>query len=150
MLLGLRWALHRMRLRLRLRWRGRHVRNGLRRELRRQRCSGRLWWGDGVAPGRVTLRLVSEGSGSRAPALFVHVWLHLVRVRMRVLLWLRVGILRVRLWQAMGDIRGHVVGVLRVVHGRLRHVCEPVHWLRHGRPDRLARHVGPHPLHVVS
>ena len=80
------------------------MRDGLRRELRGQRCSGRLWWRDGVAPGRVTLRLEREASGCRASALFVHVWLHLVRVRVRVRLLLRVGKLRVRLWQPMGEI----------------------------------------------
>lgn len=82
----LRWTLHRVGLWL---WRWGHVRNRLLRQL-----SGRLWRGHRMAPGWLALRwLVREGSRSRRPSLFVHIRLHLVRVR----LLLTIGILWVRL-----------------------------------------------------
>jgi hypothetical protein len=69
-------------------------------------CRWPLWWVEG------------EGSRPRCPALFFHVWLHLVRVR---LLLLVLGILElvVALRQPVGEVRLHIVGVLVVVHGLL-------------------------------
>jgi hypothetical protein len=93
------------------------------------------------------LGVVREGSRSRCPSLFVHVWLHLVWVR----LLLGVGKRLVRLWQAVGMVWLHIVGILGVVHGRLWHVCVAVHSarLRARWPNRLA-HVRPHSADVVS
>jgi hypothetical protein len=54
---------------------------------------------------------------------FFHVGLHLVRVRLLLgILELVVGV-----WQPVGEVRRHIVGVLVVVHGLLWHECKAVH-----------------------
>jgi hypothetical protein len=70
-----------------------------------------LWW------------LEREGGRPRCPALFFHVGLHLVRVRLLLgILELVMGV-----WQPVGEVLRHIVGVLVVVHGLLWHECKAVH-----------------------